>query len=837
MSRALLIGLFFATTPLWAADPFQEAQKAYAKGDYAGAITNAIKAAEENQWQEDPRVLHIRALMAQGKYAQARTVTTNALEQLSSSVRVQLVAEDVFHFNNDPQSATNALQEINRLAGIRDWAYRNAKDLVVLGRTALKLGGDPKIVLDKLYTAARENDPEYVGTALAIGDLALSKSAYELAGRTFQQALKKHPKNAELHFGTALAFAPSDRKIMARHLQSALNINTNHIGSRLLLADHLIDREAYNDAEKQISLALKVNPHHPEAWAYRSVIEHLREDKVAEKTARTNALKHWKTNPKVDHIIGKKLSQKYRFVEGSAHQRQALVFDKDFLPAKIQLAQDLLRLGLEREGWAMAEAAHEIDGYDVTTFNLVTLKDTLDKYTTLTNANFRVRMTPHEAAIYGPRALRLLEKAHATLSKKYGLNLEQQTTVEIFAEQKDFGVRTFGMPDNPGFLGVCFGCVITANSPASQMPSPANWESVLWHEFCHTITLTLTKNKMPRWLSEGLSVYEERQANPAWGMRMNPRFREMILSDELTPVSKLSGAFMSPESNVHLQFAYYESSLVVEHIVERFGLESIRKILRDLSQGVKINDAIAKHTEPMKKLEVAFAKYAKAKAESLAPELEWDKPDPRELRANIAELAKKHPKNFYVLSQQSRRAINARDWEAAKAHCRKLIKLFPRQNRGANNPYVLLAKAHRELKEFSEEQKTLETLADMSDDAYDVFLRLIELTAEVEDWDAVRLNCERALAVNPLLPQPHRQLAIAAEAQHRPKPAIESWQTLLELDPLDPAEPHYHLALLLRQTDNAKAKRHLLMALEEAPRFRKALRLLLDWEKENEAKR
>ena len=139
MNRALLIGLLIATTTLWSADPLEEAQKAFAKGDYAGAITNAIKATEENQWQEDPRVLHIRALMARGKYAEARTVTTNALEQLPSSIRVQLVAEKVFHFNNDPQSATNALQEINRLAGIRAWAYRNAADLVVLGRTALKL--------------------------------------------------------------------------------------------------------------------------------------------------------------------------------------------------------------------------------------------------------------------------------------------------------------------------------------------------------------------------------------------------------------------------------------------------------------------------------------------------------------------------------------------------------------------------------------------------------------------------------------------------------------------------------------------------------------------------
>ena len=67
-----------------------------------------------------------------------------------------------------------------------------------------------------------------------------------------------------------------------------------------------------------------------------------------------------------------------------------------------------------------------------------------------------------------------------------------------------------------------------------------------------------------------------------------------------------------------------------------------------------------------------------------------------------------------------------------------MIKLFPKQNGGANNPYVLLAKAHRELKEFSEERKTLETLAGMSNDAYDVFLRLIELTAVDKDWDAVR---------------------------------------------------------------------------------------------------
>ena len=83
-------------------------------------------------------------------------------------------------------------------------------------------------------------------------------------------------------------------------------------------------------------------------------------------------------------------------------------------------------------------------------------------------------------------------------------------------------MRTFGLPGADGFLGVCFGRVITANSPASQGENPSNWESVLWHEFCHVVTLTKTHNKMPRWLSEGISVYEERPGRPRLGDRAEP---------------------------------------------------------------------------------------------------------------------------------------------------------------------------------------------------------------------------------------------------------------------------------------------------------------------------
>ena len=214
----------------------------------------------------------------------------------------------------------------------------------------------------------------------------------------------------------------------------------------------------------------------------------------------------------------------------------------------MQFAEDCLRLGTESEGWRLAREVHDEDGYDVRAFNLITLRqNVIAKFATLTNQDFVVRMSTNEAAIYGDQVLALLQKAKDTLGKKYGFDPGQPTYVEIFPEQKDFGVRTFGMPHNPGFLGVCFGHVITANSPAAQGSHPENWQDVLWHEFCHVITLGITHNKMPRWLSEGISVYEERQANPVWGQAINPQYREMVLGEDLTPVGDLSLRLHDPE--------------------------------------------------------------------------------------------------------------------------------------------------------------------------------------------------------------------------------------------------------------------------------------------------
>jgi tetratricopeptide (TPR) repeat protein len=406
------------------------------------------------------------------------------------------------------EEASNLLDDINSLGASRRWgSNRTPADMVALGEAAVLLGADPKLVLDNFFNPIKKSNPDLREVYLATGDLALQKHDFALAGKSFQEGLKKFPKDPDMLYGLAEALAPDDRKEMLKALDAVFDANKNHIKAHLLVAGHLIDAEEYEESAKQLDKIEAINPNRPEMWAYRAVIAHLKNDAEGEQKARDAGLKFWTNNPEMDHLVGKKLAQKYRFAEGARYQRQALKSDPRYLPAKGQLANDLLRLGDEDEGWRLAEDVSRADAYDISAFNLVTLHDTVSRFAVLTNEHFTLRMSKNEAEIYGPQALELLDKARATLTKKYGLDLTNNVTVEIFPQQKDFAVRTFGMPGGEGYLGVCFGNVITANSPSTHK---MNWNSVLWHEFCHVVTLHLTLNKMPRWLSEGISVYEER---------------------------------------------------------------------------------------------------------------------------------------------------------------------------------------------------------------------------------------------------------------------------------------------------------------------------------------
>lgn len=813
------------------AQTLEETQQQFLRGNYEDVIKVAQKQVAEGSSSEWNMLL-VESLLTVGRYGEAYTNAQDGIGSYPIRLRSFLLAREAALYQNDLTGANRRLSEAQDFIEQRRPQNASGQNLVALGEAMILLGVEPQVVLENCFRRAEKMNPPPREAFLATGKLALNKHDYSLAADAFRAGLKKFPDDPDMESGLARAFESSDREQMMQHVEAALTANPRHVPTLLLLTDHLIDAEQYDEADRQLGLVLKVNPNEPEALAYRSMVAHLRNDPGQEREFREGALKFYQTNPEVDYLIGKKLAQKYRFTEGAAAQRRALDFEPDFLPAQRELAEDLLRLGQNDDGWKLAESAHKKDAYDVTAYNLSMLHDRMAKFATLTNAHFIVHMSPLEAELYGDRVLDLLGRARETLCRKYGVELTQPTVVEIFPEQKDFAVRTFGMPGNPGYLGVCFGSVITANSPASQAPNPANWEDVLWHEFCHVVTLTDTRNRMPRWLSEGISVYEERQANPLWGEKMNLDYHDLVVNGELTPLGKLSGAFLAPTNSAHLLFAYYESSLVVEFIVDHFGLDALKKILGDLRGGDEINKAIAAHTIALPELEKQFAAFARERADKLAPGVDIMKPPATHSENDRAAWEVGHPNNYYTRMTEATELMRAKNWAKAKPALETLAKTYHGESKG-NNPLWLLAVTERNLRETNAELATLQKFAVQESDFADLFSRLIELCKQQKDWVSVTNYADRLLAINPLSAVPHRGLAEAGAALGNNEQAITAYRKLLALDPPDPTETHFQLAKLLhaRGNSDAEARRHVLQALEEAPRFREAQRLLLELEK------
>ena len=113
-------------------------------------------------------------------------------------------------------------------------------------------------------------------------------------------------------------------------------------------------------------------------------------------------------------------------------------------------------------------------------------------------------------------------------------------------------------------------------------------------------------------------------------------------------------------------------------------------------------------------------------------------------------------------------------------------------------------------------------------DASQAVYRPIAMETAAEDWDEVLYWSERVIAVNPYIKRAQRTRASSLENLGRSEDAIENYRRILQMGAENPSQVHFRLANLLRESDAAAAKRHVLDALIDSPRYREAHKLLLE---------
>src|SRR5215203_2040803 len=426
------------------------------------------------------------------------------------------------------------------------------------------------------------------------GLLFLEKYNKPEALRSLQDAVKTDPEWAPAYSGLGRVLADENPPAAAASARKALEIDGQLADAQLLLAELDLNNGKHEDARTKIEAVLEANASHLEARSWLAASAYVRDDTAAFDAEVKRVLAINPVYGDVYRIAADLAARNYRFEEAVALTRRAVALDPGNTRAYGDLGMHLMRTGDEVEARKALERSFNADPFDQVTFNLLSLLDTLDKFVVETSGDLIVKFHPDEAPVMREYAIPLAHDAIKALAAKYQITPKGPILIEIFPNHDDFAVRTLGLPGMIGALGACFGRVVTMDSPKARDPGTFSWEATLWHELAHVITLQLSNQRVPRWLTEGISVYEEGQARAEWGRDMEVPFAIALQRKQILKLKDLNSGFTRPDT---IALAYYEASLLVDHIVAAYGRDALRNLLVAYGAGLEGEAALEKgHT-------------------------------------------------------------------------------------------------------------------------------------------------------------------------------------------------------------------------------------------------
>jgi cellulose synthase operon protein C len=460
--------------------------------------------------------------------------------------------------------------------------------------------------------------PQLTEAGVAWAQLFLEKYAAQLAEQTLEEVFKVNPKEPDAHAAMAGVIVETryDLAAVRHHLDAALAVNPKNARAFKVRASLEIDRNQWDAANKTLDAVLASNKDDVEAIAMKATIAWLRDDSRGYQAEVQRALAINPAYAELYRIVARSAVREHRYVEAIELEKQAVKLKPDFFEAMAGAGLGYLRLGMEKEGLEWLDRSWAGDQYNVRTFNTRTLfKETIPKdYSFGTTKNFRIRYHHDEKAVLSRYLEPTLERAFADMVKRYGFAPKTPITLELYADRTDYGIRTVGLPDIAA-LGVCFGQVITAMSPAN---GDINWGMILWHELGHVFAIQGSSSRVPRWFTEGLSEYETLIARPEWRRENDADLYGALAHGVLPSIANLNSEFMQPDASA-VVVAYYQSAVTVEYLVQTYGFPKIVEALKLFGKGRETPDVLQTITgKPIAQVDAEFRKYLEQRLKAYA---------------------------------------------------------------------------------------------------------------------------------------------------------------------------------------------------------------------------
>ncbi len=790
------------------------ARKAFNQGKFDQLETAA------RPFVRDPRIaaLRARAEIARGRYAEAeKLLQPVAAADPGSDAAVELGLLQIRLGRRD-EAGTTLDGVLTAIAEVESPdAYARA------ARAAQALGDfQDANTYFREAAASADGDPQ-INTWW--GELFLEKYNRPDAARSFIAALQADSQWVDAMVGLARVTAddnPPRAKAMA---EQALAINPMAADAHLVLAQIALDAGRHPDAKAAIARALAVNPNSLEAHALDAALAFVEARMPDYQAAIARALQINPAYGEAYRVVGEQLARNYRFDDAVEMTERGLAMDPENGRAAADLGVHLLRTGDEAGARRTLDAAFKADPYDVVTYNLLSLLDTLEKFVTIRQGDLVVKLHADEAPVMREYVPALAQQALDTLAAKYQFKPKGPILVEVFPKHDDFAVRNVGLPGMIGALGACFGRVVTMDSPKARPPGTFNWGATLWHEMAHVITLQMSKQRVPRWLTEGISVWEEKQARPEWGRDQDLSFAQALEQGQVLSVKDLNGGFSNPQQ---ISMAYFEASLLVDHLVTTYGQPSMFKLLRSFGDGLETDAAIkAVYGVTLDQLQASFTQYLDRQFGPLRAALRAPEIPDGATRAQLAALAQQHPGSFAVQMALAEQLAAENDDQAAIAAFEKAAALVPVAT-GKESPQARIAEIATARGDTARAAQALEALVEVDHTDIESARALAAFVGAEAQPGRSEKAWLRVAALDPFDGAAHAALGRVALGRGDAPAAVRNFRVVLAGNPADRAAAHFDLAeAYMLAGDVKEAKRQTLYALEIAPTYRPAQELLL----------
>jgi tetratricopeptide (TPR) repeat protein len=627
------------------------------------------------------------------------------------------------------------------------------------------------------------------------------------AAALFHEALNKDPSLAEAYVGLALISADGFDGHAEEYAAKAIELDPKLAEAHEVMADLALANDDPQTATAEADKAIALEDDALDAMAIRAAIELIADRSPDAWFAKIHAV-----NPGFGEAyarVAHQLELHYRYEDAVVYYRKAIAADQQLWAAHSALGIDLMRLGQQEEPHRQLELAYNNGYRDAATVNSLRLLDSYKNFDTFRDDTTIIKLNKSESALLLPYIRSELHTIFAVYSKKYQMTLPGPVQVEVYPDHEDFAVRTMGMP-GLGALGVTFGEVVAMDSPSGRKPGDFNWGATLWHEMSHVFILTATNHRVPRWFTEGLAVHEEGQRSEEWKNRVTPDVLVAIRDKKLLPVEKLDRGFVYPDYPAQVIVSYFQAGSICDFISEKWGESKLLDMVHSYAKLETTPQAIQQDL-------------------GLSPQ-EFDKQYQTWIDKQYgAETA--HFDEWRTRLHDLVEAEEHQDYRAVLKQGPAVLALYPQYADDAN-VYELMATADKALGDAKAEAAILAQYEHAGGQSPDVLKQLAALEAAAGDNAGAIRTLERINYIYPVKNEDlHHRLGDLLYAQKDYDGAIREFNALAASNPVDKAGAEFELAQAYYAAGQKdKARDSVLSALEIAPDYRPAQKLLLEIE-------